>query len=284
MIIIDGKKIAAEIIAELKKKPKPEKFLAAVFIGNNPVSENFLKQKEKVAKELGIDFRLYKFDGELLNDELRAEVRKIAEHKTCGGVIVQLPFPEHVNKHYVMNVIPREKDVDVIGERALGAFYVGRNPVLPPAVGVAEKILSTSNFELRTANVAVVGLGFLIGKPIATWLMGKVKDLILLDKFSDLSAVKNADIVISGVGKAGLIKPEMLKDGAGVIDFGYSIKGDQRPETRDPEWKTKIYGDFDASSLVAGRWSLNKFYTPTPGGTGPILVAKLFENFYALNG
>src|SRR3990167_11058082 len=223
MTIIDGKKIAFEIIDELKKLPKLEKFMAAILVGDNPASANFIRQKEKTAKELGVDFRIYNLLANLNNDQLRDEVRKIAEHKTCGGVIVQLPLPEHINKHYILNVIPREKDVDVLGERALGAFYTGRNPVLPPAVGTVEKILQTTHYSLPTTNFAVVGLGFLIGKPIATWLMGKAKEIILLDKFSDLSVIKNADVVILGTGQAGLIKPEMLKDGVGVIDFGYTV-------------------------------------------------------------
>ena len=268
MTIINGRKIAQEIIEDLKSRPKPEKFMAAVLIGNDEISANFIKQKEKTAKELGVDFRLYNFTEGLNNDELREEVRKIAEHKTCGGVIVQLPLPEQINKHYILNVIPREKDVDVLGERALGAFYTWRNPVLPPAVGTVEKILSTLDLELSTLSVAVVGLGFLIGKPVSVWLMDKAKEIIHLDKFNDLSVIKNADIVISGVGKAWLIKPEMLKTGASVIDFGYSIQNG------------KISSDLDAS----GDLSKLSFYTPTPGGTGPILVAKLFENFYTLNG
>ncbi|MBI2033624.1 MAG: hypothetical protein HYT13_00815 [Candidatus Liptonbacteria bacterium] len=123
MNVIDGKKIAESILAKLRSKPKPEKFLATVLVGEDPASISFLKQKEKAAKELGVDFRLYKFPKEIKNDSLREEVLKISKHKTCGGVIVQLPLPEHLNKHYILNVIPREKDVDVLGERALGAFY-----------------------------------------------------------------------------------------------------------------------------------------------------------------
>ena len=294
MTIIDGRKIAQEIIDDLKSRPKPEKFFAAILVGDNPASVNFIKQKEKTAKELGVDFRLYNLSADLKNDGLRDEVRKIAEQKTCGGVIVQLPLPEHINKHYILNVIPREKDVDVLGERALGAFYTGRNPVFPPAVGTVEKILSTLNLELSTLSVAVVGLGFLVGKPISVWLMDKVKEVILLDKFSDLSVIKSADVVILGAGQAGLIKPEMLKDGAGVIDFGYSVA--QAPPRTDADLTLrhgsgqaltnaetkKISGDFD-TNLPAISYQLLNFYTPTPGGTGPILVAKLFENFYTLN-
>ncbi|MDI6734565.1 MAG: bifunctional 5,10-methylenetetrahydrofolate dehydrogenase/5,10-methenyltetrahydrofolate cyclohydrolase [Patescibacteria group bacterium] len=307
-MVIDGRKISKEIIEKLRKEPKIKKFLGAFLVGDNPASISFLKQKEKVAQELEINFRLYKFPETISQDELRKEILKIANHKTCGGIIVQLPLPEHINKYYVLNVIPREKDVDVLGERALGAFYNDRNPVLPPAVGVVIKTIRAHLQDLReapagvvslvsegvtsrggrmasaagaeehpvleklaSARVMVVGLGFLVGKPISTWLMGKAKEIYLFDIGSDLSSsvsgLKQADLVISGVGKAGLIKSEILKQGTGVIDFGYS------------EINGKLAGDLDLS----GNISKLSFYTPTPGGTGPILVAQLFENFYKLN-
>ena len=271
-MIINGQKIAREIIEDLKKLSSPKKFLAAFLAGSDPASLSFLKQKEKIAKELGIDFRLYQFPAEIKNDELRKEVLKTVQHKTCGGAIVQLPLPKYINKHYILNVIPREKDIDVLGERALGAFYTGRNPVLPPAVGVVEKILQNTKYVpvgIQNTRVAVVGLGFLVGQPIATWLTGKCSEIYLLDEGSDLSILKQADLVISGVGKSGLIKPEMLKQGAGVIDFGYGmIDG-------------KISGDLD-NQIQNTKYEILSFYTPTPGGTGPILVAQLFENFYRL--
>lgn len=270
---IDGVKLAEDIIQKLKEQKKPEKIFAVILVGENPASESFLKQKEKVAKELSVDFRIYKFPNGIKNDDLRKEVGKIALLKRVGGVIIQLPLPEHLNKHYILNAIPREKDVDVLGERALGAFYNGRNPVLPPVVATVEEILNSKFYILNSKKVAVIGAGFLIGKPIAVWLMNqKVKELAVFEKGSDLSGLKNFDLIISGVGKTGIIKPEMLKSDASVIDFGYSMKNG------------KICGDFDSQSLELSTQNLKpNWYTPTPGGTGPILVAKIFKNFYHLN-
>jgi methylenetetrahydrofolate dehydrogenase (NADP+)/methenyltetrahydrofolate cyclohydrolase len=267
MRIIDGKKIAAEILAKLKSRPAPQKFLAVFLVGDSPASLSFIKQKEKVAKELGVDFRLYKFPPEIKNDELRGEIRKIVDHKTCGGAIVQLPLPEHINAQYVLNVIPREKDIDVLGERALGAFYAGRNPVLPPAVGAVKEIIANCKLQIGNCRVVVVGRGSLVGRPAAVWLMGRAKELVVLGRGGDLSLLKDADLVVLGAGIAGLVKPEMLKPGAGVIDFGYD--GGR--------------GDFDPSQTPDARHQAPGWYTPTPGGTGPILVAKLFENFFKLN-
>ncbi len=268
-MMLDGKKIAAEILVALKTRPKPGKYFAVILAGDDVSSLSFIKQKEKAAKEMGIDFRLYQFPGDIKSDALRDEVRKIAEHRTCGGAIFQLPPPAHINRHAILNVIPREKDVDVLGERALGAFYAERNPVTPPAVGAVQKIIEVQKIDIASLRVAVVGLGFLVGKPIATWFTGKTRELSLLREGSDLANLEYADLVISGTGIGGLIKPGMLKDGAGVIDFGYGRNADG-----------KVSGDLDAGTPGIEKLS---FYTPTPGGTGPILVAKLFENFYTLN-
>jgi methylenetetrahydrofolate dehydrogenase (NADP+)/methenyltetrahydrofolate cyclohydrolase len=279
-MVIDGKKIAQEILGRVKssehfEEVRKAKFMAAILVGDDKSSVSFLAQKEKVAKQLGIDFRLYRFPADIKNDALREEVGKIAKHKTCGGVIVQLPLLEHLNWYYILNAIPPEKDVDVLSERMLGAFYVGRGRVSPPAVETVETILGAAGVtskagdttaSLTSKSVAIVGLGLLVGRPVANWIMRRAKETFLLRRTSDFGILKQADIVITGVGRAGLIKPEMLKAGAGIIDFGYENGN----------------GDFDADHLAKDDAGI-AFYTPTPGGTGPILVAKLFENFYFLN-
>ena len=126
------------------------------------------------------------------------------------------------------------------------------------------------SIDLENSVVAVVGIGALIGEPISNWLEEKCKELIKLDSQSDKESLGEADIIISGVGRAGTIDPSNLKEGAGVIDFGYSYEGN------------KVLGDL----LTDNKEDLEKlkFYTGTPGGTGPILVAKLYENFYKLCG
>lgn len=265
---IDGQIIAAEVLENLGRLAKPKKFLAAVLVGEDAVSKSFVAQKKKTAEGLGVDFRVYELSTDISSDELRKEVGRIASQSRCGGVVLQLPLPGQINAQYALNAIPPEKDVDVLGERALGAFYAGRGKVLPPSVAALEEILKKFPLELSQSTVAVVGAGKLIGRPATTWFLGKTKELIVLGKGSDFGELKKADMVVLGTGAAGLVKGEMLKDGAGVIDFGYG---------KDTEGKTS--GDLDPDSKLD---NLN-FYTPTPGGTGPILVAKLLENFYKLN-
>ncbi len=250
----------------------PKKFFGAVLVGDDKSSVSFLKQKEKTAKELGVDFRLYRFPETIKNDELRQEVGKIAAHKTCGGALIQLPLPVHLNQQYVLNAILPEKDVDVLSERAIGTFYADRSPILPPAVGVVKEIIENRGLKIEQYSVAVIGLGFLVGRPVANWIMRRAKETLLLRSVSDISFLKHADIVVTSVGKAGLITSDMLEDGAGVIDFGYGMLDG------------KYSGDLDTRGLQIGNAkSKLGWYTPTPGGTGPIDVAKLFENFYELN-
>jgi methylenetetrahydrofolate dehydrogenase (NADP+)/methenyltetrahydrofolate cyclohydrolase len=269
IMVIDGKEIAGKILERLKARAKPDRFFGAVLVGEDPASVNFLKQKERVAKDLGIEFRLYSLASNITTDELRHEIGRLAGPTTCGGFIVQLPLPGSVNRHYALNAIPKEKDVDLLSEGALGGFYTERSKVVPPSVGTVEEILKSEQRNLRDLTVVMVGAGFLIGKPVGFWLQNKIAELIVLD-----ASVKNvpeklrdADIVISGAGSANLFGAKHLKEGATVIDFGFN---------RIDE---KTVGDFDPT----GAEEKNIHYTKTPGGTGPVLVAKLFENFYKLN-
>ncbi len=273
-MIVDGKKIAAELIADLKEKISalPEKkFFGAVLVGDDPASINFLNQKEKVARELGIDFRLYRLPPDITTDHLRQEIGRLAKVKNCGGFIVQLPLPKEINQHYALNAIPKEKDLDLLSESALGAFYSGRLSIVSPAVATVQELLKNTYHDgLRTMTVAMVGAGFLIGKPVGFWLQSRVGELMVFDSKSENlhERLGAADIVISGAGQANLFSAKHLKEGAFVIDFGYS---------RNAEGK--IAGDFDPT----GAEEKNITYTKTPGGTGPILVAELYRNFYILN-
>jgi len=270
MLKIDGKKIASRIIDLLKREPAPEKFLAVFVVGNNPTTESFIKQKEKVAKELKVDFRIYRFDPPVSGDFLREAMRQVVLSSRCGGALLQLPLPEGLNAKYLANVIPFQKDVDVMSERAIGSFYNERSKVLPPSVSATIEILKEAGIEsVADKKIAVVGLGDLVGKPIAVHFFKKAKEVFALDKGSDLLILKEADLVILGAGSAHLIKPSMLKKEAGVIDFGYSF-----------DKEGKICGDFDDSFIDEDYLS---FYTPNPGGTGPVLVACLFRNFYLLS-
>jgi len=261
MTIIDGRKIAEEIIERLKHLTKPQKILAAILVGQNPASISFLRQKEKVARQLDIEFKIYKFNEKITTKELQREVALISAMPDIGGIVLQLPLPPHIDRQIVLNAISSQKDVDALKNDA---------KVMPLAAGVVKIILEKINFNPAKKKIVIVGRGLLVGQPVAQWLKNQAADLKIFGRDADKNemaqALKDADIIISGVGQAGLIKCDSVKDGSVLIDFGYSIVDG------------KIKGDFDFDSCK----NRTVLITPTPGGTGPILVACLFQNFYDL--
>ncbi len=263
---IDGKKIRNKVLEELKSEVGSRELrLVGILVGDHPGSKKFMELKEKAAKEIGIDFRLYKFSGDISTNKLRDELNNIAKQGVTHGIIVELPLPEQINTQYILNTIPQEKDVDVLSTKAQGAFFVGKSKILPPAVEALKIVLEEHDIDIKGKGTAVFGYGVLIGKPIANWLAAQGASVFVINEFTknpeEIS--KEADIVISGVGKAGLIKEDMVKDNVVVIDFGYSEDG-------------KGDVDFDSVSKKAS------LITPVPGGMGPIVVAAVLKNLLRL--
>lgn len=255
-MIINGKKIAENILNDLKKLPVPTGKLVAVLSGDDSASLSFLRQKEKVARELGVPFEMRQFADALSQEELEYEVHKISEDDSVGGIIVQLPLPKKYDRTTIVNAIAMEKDVDALREG---------NTLLPPAALSLKYILENIGFDPAGKKAVVVGHGFLIGRPIAKWLTDKKAIVTIVEKEDfNLDALREAGLVVSGTGQSNLIKGEHLKQGVVVIDYGYGVVDG------------KVCGDveFESVSRVAS------FVTPTPGGTGPVVVAALFVNFY----
>lgn len=259
-MIIDGNKISESILSELRQTKPPKKELAAILVGEDEASLSFLRQKKKTATSLGVKFVLYHLSQDLSQEELEKEVKKISKRRSVGGVIVQLPLPKKHNRIPVLNAIGIEKDVDVLNGETTS--------VLAPATGALKRILEEVGFDLPGKRAVVVGPGLLIGQPIATWLMTRVIKLSVLGKAKlDTEVLKEADLIVSGTGQAHLIKGEYIKKGAVVIDYGYgSVNG-------------KLAGDIEIDSVD----KVASYVTPTPGGTGPVVVAMLLWNFFQMN-
>ncbi len=259
-MLIDGAAIAQKILRELTGRTPPERELAAVLVGDNDASLSFLKQKERTAESLGVKFKLYRFDESLAQSDLIKKVAALSARPEVGGVIIQLPLPAKYNRTAVLNAIGIEKDVDVLNGEA--------SVVLAPAAGALERILREIDFSVAGKQAVVIGSGLLIGRPVASWLMGVAKQTTILNKGGyDPQIVRTADLVVTGAGAVRLIRGEHIKKDAVVIDFGYG---------RDEE--DQLAGDVDLKSVQR----VAKHVTPTPGGTGPIVVAMLFANFYRL--
>lgn len=234
--------------------------MAAILVGDDRFSRSFLAQKAKTAQELGIIFELHELVESLSQKEVEAEVKKICGEKAVGGVVIQLPLPPQYKRDDILAQIPLEKDVDDLNGMTRG--------ILPPAPGSLKKILKELNFDLTGKKAIVFGPGFLIGKPVAQWLLGKCMKLTVCDKGeSGERDLKDADLIVTSTGVVGLIRGEYIKEGAIIVDYGYG---------KDKEGK--LTGDVDMASCLKKTQNI----TPTPGGTGPIVVAQLFANFYHL--
>jgi len=271
MKILDGKKLSEKILANLKREIKKSKLklgLAVIQVGENLVSQIFINQKKKACEKTGINFKLYKFSAGINNSEFKKEIKKICQNPRNSGVIIQLPLPKKFIPEEFLNLISEEKDIDVLSEHSLGKFYQGTLKILPPTVQGILYLLKEYKINLKGKNVVIVGAGRLVGFPLAIQLLKEKATLSVLNEFTKdtPSFTKKADILVSGVGKPNLIKGDMVKKGAVVIDAGCSIKNG------------KLEGDIDFKSVSKKA----SFITPVPGGVGPMTVACLLENLLKL--
>jgi methylenetetrahydrofolate dehydrogenase (NADP+)/methenyltetrahydrofolate cyclohydrolase len=270
-MVIDGKQLSREIIEGLKKEREliPKKIrLAVVLVGNDPASLSFIKQKEKIAQELNIDFRLYQYPETIKTKELRKKVSDICRVTFNRGIVVQLPLPESINNQVVLNAILPLKDPDVLCEKNLGSFYVNRLEILPPVVVAIKFLLEKYQINPEGKNVLMIGRGQLVGKPVSLWFINQRATVFVANsKTQNLKdLIKMADIIVSSSGVPRLITGEMVKQGVVICDAAVVSEAG------------KLIGDCDFES-VKEKASL---ITPVPGGLGPLTVAFLFKNLLAL--
>ena len=272
-MIIDGNKINEEIREELKAKILQAKIagklsLAVVWVGDDPVTAKYVKKKEEFGKEIGVQVNVYKYGSGIMTSELAEEVRRILR-RDPSGIIVQLPLPNNIDSSEILNMIPINKDVDLLSDRAYQNFVDGKSVVLPPVTGVIKEILERGEVrDLRGLYAVVVGRGRLVGKPAAAWLVNQGARVELLGRDTEDVSVftKEADIIIAGAGVPKLIKPDMVKSGAIIIDAATT------------EESGKIVGD-----VVREAGDSARIFAPVPGGVGPMTVAMLFKNLLMLH-
>ena len=271
--ILDGRKLSAKILSGLSKKVKKLKkeiSLAVILVGENPVSKAYIRQKEIACSKLGVKFRRFDFPAQIAQEKLKEGILGITQDPDNSGVIIQLPLPKNFNTQEMLNLIPPEKDVDVLSETSVGKFSQQNSPILPPVVEGIAHFLKEYKIDLKGKNILIMGAGRLVGYPLALWFLHQNATVSVLNKYSKNTAsfTKKADILISGAGKPHLIKGNMIKKGAVVIDAGTSIESG------------KIKGDVNFKDVFkkAG------YITPVPGGVGPMTVACLLENLVKLSG
>lgn len=270
-IVVDGHAIANSIYKRLQKEvPLLQKQgsapkLGVILVGNDKPSQTYVRKKGQAAEKIGVGFLLKTYPAKITTQQLISEIKKLQQprHKLTG-LIVQLPLPAHIKTGKVLEALHPAIDVDCLTQTNLGKLLTGSYWIEPPTPGAIISILKHHKVSLKGKKVAIIGAGPLVGKPLANMLIWEHATVSVLNRLTPslIEYTKTADIIITGVGKPNLLTASMIRKDAVVIDAGVSFIG-----------KT-MHGDIEFSS-VSKKASL---VTPTPGGVGPLTVAKLIEN------
>ena len=267
MEIIDGKKLREEILCKVKKEVAVLPFTPVfcdVLVGNDPASIQYVKMKGRMAEKIGISFHEANFPSSINTDDLIKEIKVLNKIENMCGIIVQLPLPEHLEKQRVFDAIDPNIDVDCLGTLASEKFYGGNIALGFPTALSCMALLDSINLDLKGKNIVVLGWGMLVGKPVVALLKFRgLNPTVIRSKTENKEElIKQADIIISGMGKGKYITGDMIKKGAILIDAGTSESGGG------------IIGDVDLESVK----DVASYVSPVPGGVGPVTVAMLLNN------
>jgi methylenetetrahydrofolate dehydrogenase (NADP+)/methenyltetrahydrofolate cyclohydrolase len=280
--VIDGNKIAAQIRGELEQeirgliaKHGVTPGLAVVLVGENPASQQYVKNKNKAAHEIGVYSEQHNLAKDTPEAELLALVGKLNADPKIDGILVQLPLPKHIDEKKVLNLIDPNKDVDGFHPMNLGRMMVGDPGFLPCTPHGVVKMLAYSGFKPAGKHVVVVGRSNIVGKPVANMLLQKAENAdatvtVCHSRTPDLPAVtRQADILIAAIGKPEFITADMVKPGAVVIDVGVN-----RVEDPGSPKGFRWVGDVKFDEVAAKAAAIS----PVPGGVGPMTITMLLYN------
>lgn len=279
--IIDGKQVAAEIRAELKKEVEKLKAkgivpgLAVVLVGDDPASKSYVTAKEKACEELGIYSDDNRLPAQTVQQELMALIDRLNKNPKIHGILVQLPLPNHLSESKVLLAIDPDKDVDGFHPVNVGKMVVGEKTFLPCTPHGIIQLLLRSKVKLEGAEIVIVGRSNIVGKPLANMLIqksptGNATVTVCHTRTKNIAEhVKRADIVIAAAGRPNTITADMIKNGAVVVDVGVNRVQDA---TRKKGYR--LVGDVDFEA-VKEKASL---ITPVPGGVGPMTITMLLYN------
>ncbi len=260
-MIFDGKKkrdgILAKIQKDIKEGGRKAPHLVVLLIGDNPVCEKYVDLKKKIAQRTGLFFSVYKFDSKDEEVSVKECIEFLNQDDEVDGVMIQIPIDPKFDQKSLIEAISPQKDVD-----GLRYCLNLKTDFIPPVVLAVKESLDQSKCVLGDSSVVLIGHGFLVGAPLERFLKDKVKKLkVIKDAEKEKEAILEADIVISAVGKAGLVSADSVKDGAVLIDAGTA------------EVSGTLVGD-----IAPEAYKKAFFYTPVPGGIGPVTVAMLIKN------
>ncbi len=280
MQIIDGKKIRKEILDKIKKEVENLPFVPIfcdILVGENPMSMQYVNMKAKTAMSVGIHFHKAFFSSTITTSELVKEIEILNKMENMCGIIIQLPLPSSIDSRIALDAISPSLDVDFLGSVASKQFYDGNIQRGFPTAFACMTLLDSLNLDLKDKKIVVLGKGNLVGKPIASLLKFRglnptiitrktppcnADGVVIAGEENKESLIKEADIIISGIGKGKYIRGNMIKKDAILIDAGAS------------EGNSGIVGDVDLESVS----DIASFVSPVPGGVGPVTVTILLQN------
>ncbi len=270
MVTLDGKTLAKKIRLSIKEEVKELKEkgiipgLAFILVGDNPASQVYVNMKTKACEEVGIYSINHRMPKEINEKELVDVIKMLNDNPMVHGILVQLPLPEHIEEEKIIEAIDYRKDIDGFHPYNMGRLARG-NPLFSSCTPLGiMKLLEEYSIETKGKDVVMVGAGNITGKPMALMLTNAGATVQICHIYTQhlKEKTKTADILITAVGKPDLIKEDMVKEGAVVIDVGISrVEG-------------KVVGDVDFEK-VSHKAS---YITPVPGGVGPMTIAMLLYN------
>ncbi|MGE8023210.1 bifunctional methylenetetrahydrofolate dehydrogenase/methenyltetrahydrofolate cyclohydrolase FolD [Staphylococcus pasteuri] len=269
--LLDGKQIAKdyrqglkEQVEELKTKGYTPK-LSVIIVGNDGASLSYVKSKKKAAEKIGMISEIIHLDEDTSEQDVLSELERLNNDDSVSGILVQVPLPEQVSEQKVLEAINPEKDVDGFHPSNIGKLYIDKQTFVPcTPLGIME-ILKHADIDIEGKNAVVIGRSHIVGQPVSKLLLQQNATVTILHSRSKdmASFVKDADIVVSAVGKPELVTKDMVKEGAVIIDVG---------NTPDENGKLKGDVDFEEVKEVAGA------ITPVPGGVGPLTITMVLNN------
>lgn len=269
--IINGTYLAKNLLENISIKAKYLSMkgcrpgLAVILVGNLPENEIYVQNKIKACKNYGLYSLCKRYPTTFLESNLIKEIFKLNYNKKIHGILVQLPLPKHINVARIIKSIKPEKDVDGFHMSYLGIENIKKQTILPCTPAGILKIFEEYNIPIIGSNVVIIGKSIVVGKPMAILLIDSGATVTIChSRTKNLGFhTNNADIIISAVGKPGLLTSNMVKNGATVIDVGISYNSDG-----------KLSGDVNFNEVK----KIAKYITPVPGGVGPMTIAMLLNN------
>ena len=266
-MIMDGKSLKNEILSGLAEEVKAlDKVptLCVIQVGDDEASNVYINQKRKMCNDIGYNFIHEKYDDSITEDELLKNIERFNSNDNIDAILVQMPLPSGINEKSIQNAVNKYKDVDGLNDSNIVDLISGKSSLYPCTACGVISLLDKYGVILEGSNVVIVGRSSLVGMPLFHMLENRNATVTLChSKTRNLQSItKNADIIISATGVKGLIKEDMVKNNAVVVDVGI---------TRE---NGKLYGDVDFDS-VSKKVSL---ITPVPGGVGPMTIASLAQN------